>query len=126
DGPRHRQRPQRPPPRRGGLQGARARASRRLRARPTPDRRRVDEGIVGMSGAMRGATPVDVAVVDYGAGNLVSIEQALLAAGARARRALTPDDLDGADLLVVPGVGAAAAAVGPPPAARRRGPRHRR
>ena len=64
-----------------------------------------------MTGAMSGAAPVDVAVVDYGAGNLVSIEQALLAAGARARRALTPDDVDGADLLVVPGVGAAAPAM---------------
>jgi imidazole glycerol phosphate synthase glutamine amidotransferase subunit len=60
---------------------------------------------------MTTATPVDVAVVDYGAGNLVSIEQALLAAGARARRALAPDDLDGAGLLVVPGVGAAAPAM---------------
>ena len=40
-----------------------------------------------MSGAVTGTAPVDVAVVDYGAGNLVSIEQALLAAGARARRA---------------------------------------
>jgi imidazole glycerol phosphate synthase glutamine amidotransferase subunit len=64
-----------------------------------------------MSGALTGAAPVDVAVVDYGAGNLVSIEQVLLAAGARARRALTPDDVDGADLLVVPGVGAAAPAM---------------
>ncbi len=54
---------------------------------------------------------VDVAVVDYGAGNLVSIEQALLAAGARPRRALVPDDIDGAGLLVVPGVGAAAPAM---------------
>jgi imidazole glycerol phosphate synthase glutamine amidotransferase subunit len=57
-----------------------------------------------MSGAARPKTAV---VVDYGAGNLVSIEQALLAAGALARRATTPDDIDGADLLVVPGVGAA-------------------
>ena len=64
-----------------------------------------------MTGAVSGTAPVDVAVVDYGAGNLVSIEQALLAAGARARRALTPDDVDGADLLVVPGVGAAAPAM---------------
>jgi imidazole glycerol-phosphate synthase subunit HisH len=50
-------------------------------------------------------------VVDYGAGNLVSIEQALLAAGSRVRRATTPEALDGADLLVVPGVGAAAPAM---------------
>jgi imidazole glycerol phosphate synthase glutamine amidotransferase subunit len=50
-------------------------------------------------------------VVDYGAGNLVSIEQALLAAGARVRRATAPDHLAGAALLVVPGVGAAAPAM---------------
>ena len=54
---------------------------------------------------------VSVAVVDYGAGNLVSIEQALLAAGARVARATTPDEIDAADLLVVPGVGAAAPAM---------------
>lgn len=52
-----------------------------------------------------------VVVVDYGAGNLVSIEQALTAAGARVSRAVTGDDIDGPDLLVVPGVGAAAPAM---------------
>jgi imidazole glycerol phosphate synthase glutamine amidotransferase subunit len=52
-----------------------------------------------------------VAVVDYGAGNLVSIEQALTAAGARVRLAASGAGIDGADLLVVPGVGAAAPAM---------------
>jgi glutamine amidotransferase len=52
-----------------------------------------------------------VAVVDYGAGNLVSIEQGLTAAGAAVRIARTPDDLDEAHALVVPGVGAAAPAM---------------
>ncbi|OGO55882.1 MAG: imidazole glycerol phosphate synthase, glutamine amidotransferase subunit [Chloroflexi bacterium RBG_16_72_14] len=52
-----------------------------------------------------------VAVVDYGAGNLVSIEQAITAAGARVRLAATAAAIDGADLLVVPGVGAAAPAM---------------
>ncbi len=52
-----------------------------------------------------------VAVVDYGAGNLVSIDQALTAAGARVRLASGPADIDGADVLVVPGVGAAAPAM---------------
>jgi imidazole glycerol phosphate synthase glutamine amidotransferase subunit len=52
-----------------------------------------------------------VVVVDYGAGNLVSIEQALSAAGASVSRALTGDDIDDPDLLVVPGVGAAAPAM---------------
>jgi len=52
-----------------------------------------------------------VAVVDYGAGNLVSIEQALTAAGARVHRATTNEELGEPDLLVVPGVGAAAPAM---------------
>jgi imidazole glycerol phosphate synthase glutamine amidotransferase subunit len=52
-----------------------------------------------------------VVVVDYGAGNLVSIDQALVAAGARVRLAASGADIDGADLLVVPGVGAAAPAM---------------
>ncbi len=51
------------------------------------------------------------AVVDYGAGNLVSIGQALATAGARVRRVANGAEIDGADLLVVPGVGAAAPAM---------------
>ena len=54
---------------------------------------------------------VGVAVVDYGAGNLVSIEQALTFAGARVHRAVTADEIGSPDLLVVPGVGAAAPAM---------------
>ncbi len=57
-----------------------------------------------------GARPL-VVVVDYGAGNLVSIDQALRTAGANVRLATTGDEVDGADLLVVPGVGAAAPAM---------------
>jgi imidazole glycerol phosphate synthase glutamine amidotransferase subunit len=53
----------------------------------------------------------EVVVVDYGAGNLVSIDQAFAAAGARVRRALAGDDIGNPDLLVVPGVGAAAPAM---------------
>ncbi len=52
-----------------------------------------------------------IAVVDYGAGNLVSIEQALSAVGAEAVVVRDPAGLDGADGLVVPGVGAAAPAM---------------
>jgi imidazole glycerol-phosphate synthase subunit HisH len=48
-----------------------------------------------------------VAVVDYGAGNLVSIEQALSTVGAEVVLARTPGDLADAEALVVPGVGAA-------------------
>ena len=56
------------------------------------------------------ARPI-VAVVDYGAGNLVSMEQALTTVGAEVRIAGDVNDLAGADALVVPGVGAAAPAM---------------
>ncbi len=52
-----------------------------------------------------------VAVVDYGAGNLVSIHQALTTVGADVRIAADPSALVGVDAVVVPGVGAAAPAM---------------
>ena len=52
-----------------------------------------------------------VAVVDYGAGNLVSIEQALTHVGLRVRVATDPAGLRGVAAVVVPGVGAAAPAM---------------
>jgi imidazole glycerol phosphate synthase glutamine amidotransferase subunit len=52
-----------------------------------------------------------VAVVDYGAGNLVSIEQALTSLGARVEIARDHGALVSADALVVPGVGAAGPAM---------------
>lgn len=51
---------------------------------------------------------IPVAVVDYGAGNIVSITGALAAVGADVRVAAKPAGLIGAALLVVPGVGASA------------------
>ena len=48
-----------------------------------------------------------IAVVDYGAGNLVSIDQALTTVGADVVVARDPDALVDADALIVPGVGAA-------------------
>ncbi|MBA2720319.1 MAG: imidazole glycerol phosphate synthase subunit HisH [Chloroflexi bacterium] len=51
------------------------------------------------------------AVVDYGAGNLVSIDQALSRVGADVVVARDPAGLTGAAALVVPGVGAAAPAM---------------
>jgi imidazole glycerol phosphate synthase glutamine amidotransferase subunit len=51
--------------------------------------------------------PLRVAVVDYGAGNMVSIDQALRFVGADVRVATSPSDLELADAVVVPGVGAA-------------------
>ena len=52
-----------------------------------------------------------IAVVDHGAGNLVSVTRALERVGARARLARRPADLDGASGIVVPGVGASAPAM---------------
>lgn len=51
------------------------------------------------------------AVVDYGASNLVSFEQALVRVGVDVTVATGPRDLQCADALVVPGVGAAAPAM---------------
>ncbi len=52
-----------------------------------------------------------IAVVDYGAGNLVSIEQALTQVGAAVSIATDGDGLRAVDAVVVPGVGAAAPAM---------------
>jgi glutamine amidotransferase len=52
-----------------------------------------------------------VGVVDYGAGNLVSIDQALTGVGAEVRFVRHVDDMPGIDGLLVPGVGAAAPAM---------------
>jgi imidazole glycerol phosphate synthase glutamine amidotransferase subunit len=54
-----------------------------------------------------------LAVVDYGAGNLVSMDQALATVGAEVRIVGDADALAaaGADALIVPGVGAAAPAM---------------
>lgn len=51
--------------------------------------------------------PVRIGVVDYGAGNLVSIDQALTAVGAEVQLVREPEALRGIDALIVPGVGAA-------------------
>ena len=52
--------------------------------------------------------PPLIAVIDHGAGNLVSIGRGLERAGAEVRFASHPDDLEGADGAVLPGVGATA------------------
>jgi glutamine amidotransferase len=56
--------------------------------------------------------PIRVAVVDYGAGNLVSIRNALGLLGAEVSVAESPAQLDGAEVILVPGVGASEAAMG--------------
>ncbi|MBX6772716.1 MAG: imidazole glycerol phosphate synthase subunit HisH [Chloroflexi bacterium] len=50
-------------------------------------------------------------IVDYGAGNLRSVARALAAAGAQPIISSAPADLESADGIVLPGVGAAAAAM---------------
>ncbi len=56
--------------------------------------------------------PIRVAVVDYGAGNLISIRNALQLLGAEVGVVASPEGLDGADVILVPGVGASEAAMG--------------
>jgi imidazole glycerol-phosphate synthase subunit HisH len=46
-----------------------------------------------------------IAIVDYGAGNLPSVERALAALGAETVRAVRPEQLASARAIVVPGVG---------------------
>jgi glutamine amidotransferase len=50
---------------------------------------------------------MQVAIVDYGAGNIESVRNALVAAGAAPAIAREPDTVLAADRLVLPGVGAA-------------------
>jgi imidazole glycerol-phosphate synthase subunit HisH len=47
-----------------------------------------------------------IAIVDYGMANLRSVRKAFAAVGAEARIISTPEEIDAADKLVVPGVGA--------------------
>ena len=52
-----------------------------------------------------------IALVDYGAGNLRSVQNALEALGVQSTVASTPSDLARADAIIFPGVGAAAPAM---------------
>lgn len=47
-----------------------------------------------------------IAIIDYGAGNLRSVRNALVHLGADVITASAPDQIDGADKIVLPGVGA--------------------
>jgi glutamine amidotransferase len=46
-----------------------------------------------------------IALIDYGAGNLTSVRKALAAVGAEVQTPTDPRELDGADAVIVPGVG---------------------
>ena len=52
-----------------------------------------------------------IAIVDYGVGNVRSVERALAHVGAEARLTSHPDELERADGIVLPGVGAFAPAL---------------
>jgi len=47
-----------------------------------------------------------IALLDYGSGNLRSVHKALLKVGADVRIARTPEEMEGASAVVLPGVGA--------------------
>ena len=49
---------------------------------------------------------VDVAIIDYGLGNLYSVQQACKSVGMKARITSNPFDLFDVDLVILPGVGA--------------------
>ena len=48
---------------------------------------------------------MNIALVEYGAGNLPSVERALTRLGVATRRVSTPEDLASCDALILPGVG---------------------
>ena len=52
-----------------------------------------------------------IAIVDYGVGNIRSVERALIQVGAEARLTADPAELEAADGIVLPGVGAFAPAL---------------
>jgi glutamine amidotransferase len=54
---------------------------------------------------------VKIAIIDYGAGNLPSVERALVGLGAETERVVRPEQLDSAKAIVLPGVGHFAAFV---------------
>jgi len=53
-----------------------------------------------------------IAIIDYGAGNLRSVRNALTYLGAQVITACAPDQLAGAEKIVLPGVGAFGAGIG--------------
>ena len=102
-------RPQRPPRGGGRVQGARAIPARRRHARSAaPGGDPVDQGRAVSRDA---GDPVRLAIVDHGAGNLVSIRNALTLVGAETVIARDAAGLVDADAIVVPGVGASAPAM---------------
>ena len=61
--------------------------------------------------ALNGSQEIMIAIVDYGMGNLRSVQKALLRAGADARIVTSPLALASAEKIVLPGVGAFADAI---------------
>ena len=100
--PPARARGRRPPPGRGGLQGAGAGAAPGGRGRPRPGR---------VAAEHEGRDLTEVTLIDYGAGNLRSLRAAFERLGATVHVSGDPAAVAGAERLVLPGVGAAAPAM---------------
>ena len=54
---------------------------------------------------------IDVGIIDFGAGNIASVEQAVEYAGGKAQRVNSPEEILKCERLVLPGVGAAGQAL---------------
>ncbi len=67
--------------------------------------------LCGVMGALTSEKQRRIVVVDYGAGNLRSVARALQVVGAHPLVSERPSDLDDADGIILPGVGAAGAAM---------------
>jgi glutamine amidotransferase len=73
---------------------------------PEPEQGRLPGNAVGATRSEHRHSEGEIAVVDYGIGNLRSAEKALVAAGAPARLVSEPEAVASAAGVVVPGVGA--------------------
>src|SRR5260370_7074407 len=79
---------------RSALQSFRARAAFRRQPRPPPEK---------CSPQHQGAS-VTVTIIDYGAGNVPSVERALQKLGFASKRVTQPNELAGASPIILPGV----------------------
>src|SRR4029078_4213173 len=82
------------PPGRSRFQGVRARVARSL-----------FQGSTAGPDAAGQQTPVVIALIDYGAGNLTSVRKALNAVGADCFTPVVPEDIRNVSGLIIPGVG---------------------
>src|SRR5262249_1356742 len=96
---------ERAPHDRGLLQGVRQSSPRGGVDRPGRERRAVDQGDAELMSTR-------IAILDYGMGNLRSVEKALARVGGEAEITSDPKRAESADGLILPGVGAFPKAMG--------------